>query len=460
MEAPAQVRTRVERPAVALEHAHGPLRFQEPVRVQRVAELAGLHHQLVADGGARVDGGEPLGLAGQRLQPVHVVGHRDLAPRRVARRLVDVPAGPGAGAARHDPRVRVQDHLVAVVLEAPKGVALRAVRVPQERERGVRVRGHDHGVVSLVRAGGRADLRGLRPVHVADHVHHRIAGADGSGGKRRQEAVHVGPGAARHGPPGVRPAHADEPVVVHEPQEVVNGVLQRPPGCGGPDGRGDRHEEVLAEMAAEATVVQVLAQGEAGLVRSVQDGAGVPVEAEDVREHAQIRGPGGEAALGEEAAGTPRAELHVAGGARGAERHVAALGLHAQLVEQAHEARIRGLVVDDEPGVHVQRPRGTTVHAHRGDVPADLALALVERHVVALARQRVRRGEAAHPAANHGHPHSANLAATSAAPAPAPARWSRVARIPPMAFAASFRNVPPRSGSTRRIAPPRRMSAT
>ena len=81
----------------------------------------GEDHVLVADEVAGIDRDEVLGRTRQRLEPVHVVGHRDSRAGRVARGLVDVPRRPGVATPRHHARVRVEDDLVARCTRTRRG---------------------------------------------------------------------------------------------------------------------------------------------------------------------------------------------------------------------------------------------------------------------------------------------------------------------------------------------------
>ena len=130
---------------------------------------------------ARVDGHEVLGGARECLQTVHVVRHGDAFAGHSAGRLVHVPRRPGVRTLRHHARIGVQDNLVAVVLEAAEGQALRGVRVAQQGEGIVRVRRHDDGVEALV-APCLCPHAG--PGLVAGHRDHRVSGPDRAGGER------------------------------------------------------------------------------------------------------------------------------------------------------------------------------------------------------------------------------------------------------------------------------------
>ena len=186
----AEVGARVPGGPVTLELADRRLGPQRLERVQRVAELAGQDHPVVADGVARVDRGEVLGGTRQGLEAVHVVGHGHGPAGRVAGRLVHVPRRPGIVPAGHDALVRVEHHLVAVVLEAAQGRPLRVVRVAQGRQGVVRVGRHDQGVEPL---GGcrpwcgwsRRPRRGSRPRRARPPASTPPAAARAAGPRRR-----------------------------------------------------------------------------------------------------------------------------------------------------------------------------------------------------------------------------------------------------------------------------------
>jgi hypothetical protein len=147
-------------------------------------------------------------------------------------------------------------------------------------------------------------------------------------------------------------------------------------------------------------VIEELPEGEVGVSGVVSRQAPRrPVEADDVEEHPvecrvrdvpPLREQGGQR-------GPPPLD---AGSLVGhAEAHVAVVRLHAEVMQQADEGRIRALVVHDEAGVDgVRLP--VDLDLHRVGVPSSPLVALEERDVVLLTEQ-VSGYQARHPTPDH-----------------------------------------------------------
>ena len=91
VEAIAEMSPGIPRAPVTLEQTDRGLRLERAERVQRVGELTGEDDPVVADAVAGVDRNEILRRTGERLEAVHVVGHRDARVGRIACHLVHVP---------------------------------------------------------------------------------------------------------------------------------------------------------------------------------------------------------------------------------------------------------------------------------------------------------------------------------------------------------------------------------
>ena len=197
----------------------------------------------------------------------------------------------------------------------------------------------------------------------------RAPGTDRAGRQRGDDPIDVGLRAALDDAPLQGPAATDEAVVVEEVEQVVDRELEDTLGSRGPDRGRDRDEEVVAEAAAVAMLVEELPEGRPARLRGVEDGPRVAIEAGDVEEHAPVSRPQERGRVGEEATPPAGAEGQVAGAARRSERHVARLRLDAELRQQADEARVGVFVVDDEAGVDRDRPVGR-LDRHGLDVAA------------------------------------------------------------------------------------------
>src|SRR6185436_6549369 len=112
------------------------------------------------------------------------------------------------------------------------------------------------------------------------------------------------------------------------------------------------------------------------------------------------------------------------------------------------EPRVRRLVVDDEPGVDVDRAAGC-LDRDRGDVTAGRGLALEDRDLVTRTVEAPRGGQPAHAGADDGDPHAAAAAARS----------SSARSMPAAASFASLSKALPANGSMSRSQPVRPMSA-
>ena len=177
---PRGTRTRGGRPrtrcAMALEPADGGLRVERPERVERVARTTRHDDPLVADPVAGIDRDEVVDRAGQRLEAVHVVGHRHRPAGASHAAWSTFQEDQRRASARHDPLVGVQDDLVAVVVEPVERRRSRRIGVAEQPPRHVGVGRHHDRIEALARAsvGPHGDA-GV----VAQDADHRIAGADG-----------------------------------------------------------------------------------------------------------------------------------------------------------------------------------------------------------------------------------------------------------------------------------------
>ena len=140
---------------------------------------------------------------------------------------------------------------------------------------------------------------------------------------------------------------------------------------------------MTAEGDAVAPLVKEGAQGLSCPEVRVEPCPSHAVEAADVGDHAPVGSVQQAGRLREHATHSERTELQAAGATGMPQRHLRGLGLDAQLGEQPGEARIGGLVIDDEAGVHGEGAVGRG-HGHGLDVSAWLRLGLVERHAVLL----------------------------------------------------------------------------
>ena len=182
-------------------------------------------------------------------------------------------------------------------------------------------------------------------------------------------------------------------------------MLQGPTRRRRPDGGRHGHQEVVAERVPVAPVVEELAEVVRGSSRASRISRAIPVEPQRCRGTCAgttggRRAPAGRRSPARRASRTrPRRP-----GRSSAKRHVAGLGRDPELVEQADQPRVRRLVVDDEPGVHRDRPVGR-LDGSRSRRARPGRVALEDGHLVPVAVERLGGGQAADAGADDGDPH-------------------------------------------------------
>ena len=344
-----------------------------------------------------VEGDEQRQGVGQVLEPVHPVGHADLL--LVAPALAqEVPARPGAPGPGHQGRVRVQHGEVALVAEGPQQAALRRVRIGQQGQGLVGVGGDDHLVVVL---GPALAIFDAHPLAAANDGRDRGVEPDAAR-KGGGDALHIGPAPAHHGAPLGPVAQRQEPVVLAEAHEGGQRVVEHLRGRGGPDGRPHGQQVIADEGLAVAVGREVGPQGQVRGAGVVQGLGGLAVEAQQVAHQAPHPRAQGIDGLGQQAAEPGPGVLEAAPVQGGGKGHLGGPGLHPEVVEQGHQVGVVAVVVDDEAGVHVDRPGG----AVQGDgvgVAADAVVLLIDRDLVSL-RQQPGRRQPRDPGPHHRDP--------------------------------------------------------
>ena len=140
---------------------------------------------------------------------------------------------------------------------------------------------------------------------------------------------------------------------------------------------------------------------QSGLGLGLGDAGAQAVEAQQVGQHAEKAWPQQLAALGEygiELAAAPfqpgRRHLH-------RKRHFGRGGGHGQLIEQAHQLRVGGVVEHQEAGVHAVA-HAPQRHVHRVGMAAEVAVGL-EQHQIDIGRQPPGSGQAGDARTHHSH---------------------------------------------------------
>ena len=198
---------------------------------------------------------------------------------------------------------------------------------------------------------------------------------------------------------------------------VLEEAQERPGGEGPdlgkgrrPDGAAHGQDEMAEEAVRVAAALEEAAQGEVAPCAPVaaEEHPGLPVEAGDVGEQAQVRRIQRAATLGEEARGSAARVLEATAPAAHAEGHVARAAADAQLGQKLDEAGVGAVVVDDETAVHAQSPAADR-HVVGVGVPAQAGLGLEERHAVPPG-QVVGGREAGDPRSDDAHAQAAHAA--------------------------------------------------
>jgi hypothetical protein len=219
------------------------------------------------------------------------------------------------------------------------------------------------------------------------------------------DGVDVGAGAAGDGHPLGPVAQVEQAVVVEEGQQRSQRVAIEGRGLGRPDGGAEGHEVEVDEGVGQPVLghevgegAEVVAVGALG-----QTALPGPAEAHDVGDHPQEGRTHEVGPLGEHAVEVGARPLETRPLARHAEGHVAGLGGHTQLVEQAQEVGVRPVVADDEPGVDGVVARGEG-HVEGVRVPAGAAVGL-EQHDLVLGGEQPGRDESRDAGTGDGDPH-------------------------------------------------------
>ena len=140
---------------------------------------------------------------------------------------------------------------------------------------------------------------------------------------------------------------------------------------------------------------------QSGLGLGLGDAGAQAVEAQQVGQHAKKAWPQQIAALGEygvEVAAAPfqpgRRHLH-------RERHFGRGGGHGQLIEQAYQLRVGGVVEHQKAGVHAVA-HALQRHVHRVGMATEVVIGL-EKHQIDIGRQLPGSGQAGDARPHHSH---------------------------------------------------------
>ena len=241
--------------------------------------------------------------------------------------------------------------------------------------------GQDHLVEALgPPAGARAKPHTCR---LAMQFEHGLVQLDAVR-ERLAEAPNVFAAAAHHGAPDGAASDLQKPMVLAEPHKGGHRMATHLCRRRGPDGRSHGVEVVVAKRAAVAVGIQVVV--ERLVARDLRIARGLAVEPQQVAQHGPEAGARQVVLLREQAAQVGARVFEPASVQAHCERHVRGRGRHGQVLEQRGEVRVRGLVVDDEAGVH-WHPAFPAWRVHGMAVAAQPGLALEHRDLVALGQQ-------------------------------------------------------------------------
>ena len=252
VEAVAEVGAGEPRPTVTLERVDRPLGVERPERVHRMAELPVGDDRRSSIGRrvARVERHAVVDGPGNRLQPVHVVGHRQRGARPAA--VVEPSTFQDARArglgGRTPPSVCRTTRLVEY--SKPPSARARAASASASRRRA------SSAWVAMTTASKRSRAEpAVRTVTPAPSRTTATTGSPRPHGPGRQaadESLDVGLRPTRARRAIAAPAVADQAVVVEEAEQVVDRELEDAVGDRRPDRGRDREQEVLAECPAVA----------------------------------------------------------------------------------------------------------------------------------------------------------------------------------------------------------------
>ena len=169
---------------------------------------------------------------------------------------------------------------------------------------------------------------------------------------------------------------------------------------GRPDRRAQRHQVPLHEPRRPPTLGQQVVQRVLGTRVDLHQRLGPSVESGHVGQHAQELRAAQVASLGEDGVGRGPPVLEPGAVVAQRKAHVARLGGHLELVQQADQAGIGPFVVDDEAGVHGQPALGQ-IERHGVGVAPRPVVGLEEGDLV-VAMEQVAREQPRDPGADDG----------------------------------------------------------
>ena len=324
---------------------------------------------------------EILRLARDRLQAVHPVAEIGL---RAARRGLfnEIPARPGAAAARHEARIRVQNREVAIGAEGAEQRALLGVGVAQHRQRLMRVR-RDDDVIMHGRAAGDIDQPHMLAVtQDGDDLAPEMQ-------RPRQalkEPADIAAGSAGHRAPDRTASRLQQAVIGTKAHEGGGGVIAHGSGRRRPDGCGHGHDVVALEGGAVPPMVEISAEAQPLGFHQPKVPGGLGIEAAEVAQHRPEARTDQVEALSEEPAEIGAGIFKTTIIHRHREGHLGRHRRHAEMPEQGGQIGIGLFIVDDETGVDAERAVGG-LHRDRVGVSARPLIHLVDRHAMALAQQ-------------------------------------------------------------------------
>src|SRR5581483_2697376 len=204
----------------------------------------------------------------------------------------------------------------------------------------------------------------------------------------RRELLDIAPAAPSDGAPA-RTIEMEQAMIVEKGDEILRGKTEDLLRRRRPD-RGPHRRQIIPEQArCECVLAEIIPERQSGEATGPQVCHALPVEAQYLREHAQIGGREEMAALREQSArglvgaAAPTAPLEAAGVGRHRKAHAGLDGVDVQMAEQRRQFRIIRLVEHDESDIDVDL-LAVIIDLHRVTVAARAQLALVDGDGVAL----------------------------------------------------------------------------
>jgi len=203
--------------------------------------------------------------------------------------------------------------------------------------------------------------------------------------KRRHQFVGVGSRAARDHPP-LRPVvDREHAVILKKLHEIAGGELPHVVVACRPNRRPNRYDVLVHEFLRITVALKILAERRTWLML-IEQGHRLPIEPENVADHAIKRGTKQILSLGKECVKAGPVVFQSRALAFHAKAHIADLCFHTKPAQKFHEIRIGPVIKHDETGIH---RIGLTGHIHvdRVGMASDIISSFKDRDLMVSVQQ-------------------------------------------------------------------------